>query len=290
MGESGPPVWFRAARAVIRRLPAGRFRAFAALPAPPPFVDRVSGEAGGWQYRCDLRHLIAREISLTGRYAPAETAAVRELLPAGGTFVDVGANVGYFACLAARRVGPGGRVVALEPDPRMVAELRANLALNRFSAHVVEAAAAEGPGIARLAEYRPEDGNWGTSALRAEGLRPVELIGLDALLDRLGIQHVDLVKVDVEGAEDRVLKGMQDGFSRGRYGAVLVEVHPWEHPEFPSMLREMQRTLTAAGYAGWVLEPPTRAEYYGARPGFRLQPLLPDTLDDRWPHLLWRRR
>src|SRR5688500_9658786 len=127
-----PPAWFRAARAVVRRLPAGRFRAFERLSRVElaPFEDRLSEEVGGARYGCDLRNVIAREACLTGRTAPAETAALRASLPAGGTFVDVGANWGYFTLVAAHAVGASGRVVALEPDPRVHAELAANLARN----------------------------------------------------------------------------------------------------------------------------------------------------------------
>ena len=60
----------------------------------------------------------SREVCLTGLYEPPVTRVVQHHIPSGGTVVDLGANWGYFSLLAAAAVGPGGTVLALEPDPR----------------------------------------------------------------------------------------------------------------------------------------------------------------------------
>lgn len=294
------PPWFRAARAVIRRLPAGRFRAIELLARSrplPPFADRLDEAAGGLLYRCDLRHMIAREICLTGRYAPAEGALVRAALAPGATFVDVGANIGYFALLAAARVGERGRVVALEPDPRMAEAARENVALNALrQVDVIPVAAAEAEGEAALAGFAEHEGNWGVSALAsgaaAQG-RPtftVRCAPLDRVLDEAGVGAVDLVKVDVEGAEHRVLAGMRDGLRTGRYRRVLVEMHPWEFADFAAELSAMADAMTAAGYRGWLVDETadeTRRSYYGASVLPRLRPLVPTEVRQTWPHVLW---
>src|SRR5437867_7825119 len=130
------------------------------------FWMRPPQALGGWGFRCDLRDSIAREVCFTGRYEPQETALVRAILRPGMTFLDVGANWGYFTLAAAHLVGETGRVVSLEPDPRLFAVLRANLADNRLG-HVVAlpVAAAEQPGWLTLAGYDEEDGNFGLSRL-----------------------------------------------------------------------------------------------------------------------------
>lgn len=292
-----PPLWFRAARAAVRRLPAGRFRAFERLARhdPGPFEDRLGADAGGYRYRCDLRHMIAHETCLTGRYAPREGALVRASLPPGGTFVDVGANFGYFALLGAAAVGPSGRVVALEPDPRMAAELAANVALNALEqVTVLRAAAADRSGTATLAGFREEGGNWGVSSLipgGAEGPDRFEVAcaRLDELLDDAGVDGVDLAKVDVEGAEALVLRGMAGGLRRGRYRRVLVELHPWIHDDFPACFREMESAMREAGYRGWLVDDsPTavRRSFYGGAAPPRLLPLAGAPAGE-WPHLLW---
>jgi FkbM family methyltransferase len=293
------PAWFRAARAVVRRLPAGRFRAFDRLSraALPPFEDRLAADVGGWRYGCDLRNVIAREACLTGRTAPAETAAVLAALPRGGTFVDVGANWGYFTLVAAHAVGPNGRVLALEPDPRMAAELRGNVARNGI-AHVtvLEAAASEGAGEAVLAGYAEADRNRGVSSLVAvpAGDAPsfaVRTARLDALMDEHGIARADLVKIDVEGAEELVLRGMARGLAEGRYGRVLMELHPTQHPDPARLGTTIHETMSAAGYTGGWLETGPAAErealYGRAAPVAALRPVRGGEPLGPWPHQLW---
>ena len=76
-------------------------------------------EVGGFTFECDLRDAISREVCFTGRYEPLETLLVQSTLRPGMTFVDVGANWGYFTLVASHLVGSSGLVVSLEPDPRL---------------------------------------------------------------------------------------------------------------------------------------------------------------------------
>jgi FkbM family methyltransferase len=297
-----PPLWFRAARAAVRRLPAGRFRAFERLSraALSPFEDRLADEVGGWRYACDLRNATAREACLTGRSAPAETAALRARLPRGGTFVDVGANWGYFTLAALDAVGPKGRVVALEPDPRMAAELRGNVARNGIrNAIVLEVAASEREGDAVLSGYAEADRNRGVSSLVAApagAATPftVATAALDDLLDAHDVARADLVKVDVEGAEELVLRGMARGLAAGRYAAVLLELHPTQHPDPARLGATIHETMSAAGYSGgWLDTGPLaeRAALYGRGGDARsLAPVRGDEPLGPWPHQLWTLR
>ncbi|HYR07233.1 MAG TPA: FkbM family methyltransferase [Longimicrobium sp.] len=294
-----PPAWFRAARAVVRRLPAGRFRAFERLSRVdlPPFEDRLADEVGGARYGCDLRNVIAREACLTGRTAPAETAALRASLPSGGTFVDVGANWGYFTLVAAHAVGSAGRVVALEPDPRVHAELAANLARNGIrNVAALAVAASDRAGEATLSGYAEADRNRGVSSLVAApvGDAPsfaVRTTPLDDLLDEHGIDAVDLVKIDVEGAEELVVRGMARGLAEGRYRRVLVELHPGQHPDPARLGAMMYGTMNGAGYrGGWIDTGPEaeREALYGRAASVpRLRPIRGDEPLGPWPHQLW---
>ncbi len=294
-----PPAWFRAARAAIRRLPAGRFRAFERLSRIdlPPFEDRLAEDVGGARYGCDLRNVIAREACLTGRTAPAETAALRASLPPGGTFVDVGANWGYFTLVAAHAVGPAGRVVALEPDPRVHAELAANLARNGIrNVTALAVAASDQAGEATLAGYADADRNRGVSSLVAApaGDAPsfaVRTAPLDDLLDEQGIGAVDLVKIDVEGAEELVVRGMTRGLADGRYRRILVELHPGQHPDPARLGETMYGTMNGAGYRGGWIDTGPRAErealYGRAAPVPRLRPIAGDEPLRAWPPQLW---
>ena len=294
-----PPLWFRAGRALARRLPAGRFRAFALLRRGMrrPFRDRLGPEAAGAAYRCDLRNLIACELCLTGRYAPAETAVVRASLRPGGTFVDVGANLGYFTLVAAAAVGPHGRVLALEPHPELAAELRENLAANGLDqVEVREVAAAETPARLELSGFAI-GGNWGSASLvnpAADGAPrfTVDARPLDALLAEAGLDAVDLVKLDVEGAEERVLRGMAAGLAAHRYRRVLLELHPGQVHAPDELPARIGALLRPHGYRGWWFATGPEAEraalYRRGEAGPRLLPLEDDAQPlSAWPHQLW---
>jgi FkbM family methyltransferase len=293
------PLALRALAWLVRRLPAGRYRAMNLVRRGGPFAARLPAEAGGGTFACDLRDLIAREAFFTGRYAPQETALLGALLRPGGTFVDVGANWGYFTLLAAHRVGDAGRVVALEPDPRLFRLLEENLLRSgAWNAVPLPLAAAERAGTLVLAGHDADAGNWGLSSLVAgtadEGARrfPVEAARLDDVLDELGIERVDLLKLDVEGAEDRALRGMEGGLARGRYRRVLVELHPGLHPRGRALEDDVAALFRAAGWRGWRVDhsaAATRRAAYARRPDPRalLVSLDGAAADDPWPHHLW---
>ena len=77
-------------------------------------------------------YAVGHTIARTGSYEPEVSAALREVLGPGGTFVDVGANLGWFSLLGASLVGPLGRVIAVEPNPINVALLRDSAKDNGF--------------------------------------------------------------------------------------------------------------------------------------------------------------
>ena len=129
--------------------------------------------------------------------------------------VDVGANAGIFSLPIATVVGPNARILVIEPNPEMLARLRTNIALNNLLNVVVEEVAIgdeEGqatlffspngnPGEARIGVSFPDD---------AGGI-DVPVVTLPVLAKRHGVAEIDLLKVDVEGLEDRViLPALQD--------------------------------------------------------------------------------
>jgi len=104
---------------------------------------------------------MARQVFFTGTYEPPETMVIRRMVDPGGTFVDVGANWGYFTLMMAEHVGSMGRVVAVEADPRIYAILERNAALNDLpQVRVVHAAAAAESGLLSLIGFDEHEGNW----------------------------------------------------------------------------------------------------------------------------------
>jgi FkbM family methyltransferase len=134
---------------------------------------------------------------------------LRQHTPAGGVFVDVGANVGTYALVLARHVGPQGKVIAIEPHPVTFARLSFNKAASGSTqARLVQAAAGESDGELLI---ETDGDNLGASHVVTGAATPkairVPSLRLTRILDEAGVTKVDALKIDVEGFEDRVLVG-----------------------------------------------------------------------------------
>ena len=145
-------------------MPLGRYwmvNQLRRVPAPP-FMMRLPDRLGGFLYQCDQRDSVAREVCYNGQDEPQETQLMSGLLRPADVFVDVGANWGYFSLAAAHWVGPRGRVVAFEPEPRLYRMLVTNIAANDIAwiqTHPIAIAA--GDGRMSFAAFREDAGNWG---------------------------------------------------------------------------------------------------------------------------------
>jgi FkbM family methyltransferase len=140
-------------------------------------------------------------------YNREELEFLRANVPVGGTFVDLGANVGTYALVLARHVGKGGKVVAVEPHP----VIHARLAFNRNASaadQVRLVAAAAGPADGELLIETDGD-NLGASHVvsgaPSEGAIKVPSLRLMRILVDAGVANVDALKIDIEGFEDRAL-------------------------------------------------------------------------------------
>jgi len=163
-----------------------------------------------------------------GCFEPFLTELVAAEVRPGDTVLDLGAHVGYYTLLLARLVGPGGRVVALEPDPDNFALLSRNVALNGYASRVsLYNLAAAAPG--KLALYRSADNAGDHRVHPADGDRPavsVDAVAVDGLFrDRRG--GIDFVKMDVQGAEGAALEGMAGLLGRSRRAKVMLEFWPF---------------------------------------------------------------
>jgi FkbM family methyltransferase len=142
-------------------------------------------------------------------YNIEELDFLRAHTPDRGVFVDVGANVGTYAMVLARHVGAGGKVIAIEPHPITHARLAFNRTASNFT-QVVLVAAAAGPSDGELM-IETDGANLGASHIvsgdRAGHAIKVPSLRLQRILDDSGVSHIDALKIDVEGYEDRVLTG-----------------------------------------------------------------------------------
>jgi FkbM family methyltransferase len=158
---------------------------------------------------------------------PGLTDLLARELRRGDVVVDVGANIGYYSALAAKLVGPEGRVLALEPDPAHFARLRRSLAANRCrNAVPLQLAAADREGGLDL--YLSEENSSDHACYPVPGRRrvPVRAVDLDGLVEEQGLPRVDLVKIDVQGFEPAVLRGMRGLLARNPGMRVVSELWP----------------------------------------------------------------
>lgn len=148
-----------------------------------------------------------------GDWFEADLAFVRRILQPGDTVVDVGACLGVYALSAAARVGPGGRVLAIEPSPEAAELLRRSAARNGYAwLEVIEAAAGNAEGQVELrTDLALENRAVGPGAAGSLTAR-VPQTTLDAAL--ASWQRLDLLKVDAEGAEVAVLEGGSRAIAR----------------------------------------------------------------------------
>ncbi len=186
---------------------------------------------------------VSKTLRETGLWEPYETALLLDALAPGNCFLDVGANIGYFSVLAASRVGASGQVFAFEPEPGNAALLRHSVALNGFDSVVTvcEAALTDTAGEGRLYINPTNYGDHQLHAALADGAHKPEaisvplVVGADWLSGRAA--RVDVVKVDVQGAEVQAIQG-------------LLPILHSSLPELSLLIELSPRSLRLAGRSG----------------------------------------
>jgi FkbM family methyltransferase len=188
--------------------------------------ERVELNAGYHLYvRPDDTH-VGAQLKRALAYEEKVSDRITELLTPGSVFVDVGASIGVFTIMAGRLVGPTGRVIAIEPGPQNRTLLLLNIATNGLdNVDVVWSAVSDDEG---LVLYGQSGGNgfiqtFDGDVTKLTTLDLVESRSLDAILSGRG--RIDVVKIDVEGAEGRVLRGARD-LLRSRRSTVFFEFSP----------------------------------------------------------------
>jgi FkbM family methyltransferase len=176
----------------------------------------------------DFRLEVPREllpVYLHRNYEPLTTRAILAALHPGAVAVDVGANLGYFTCLSAKSVGPGGVVHAVEPAPANVVALERNIRLNQLRnvvVHPVAAADVVGERTLRLTARIDHHGLYDHPESPTVAEARISAAPLDVLVNA----PAKLIKVDVEGAEVEVLEGMAGLLRRSPGVTVIVEWNP----------------------------------------------------------------
>jgi FkbM family methyltransferase len=187
-------------------------------------------------------------------HEPESTRAFWDAITPGMTVVDGGANMGGYSLLASRRAGVDGRVFAFEPDPNNFARLLKQIG-HLTNVQPVQKAIAASSGESRLfldsfhAGHTLVDGRVGERGI------PVGVTSLDDFVRDLDLPGLDVVKLDIEGAELLAIDGMRNLLRSERRPVILCEVHPPITPE------EFISKMDEFGYRTRILD----AKLTGAR-------------------------
>lgn len=213
-----------------------------------PFSEFITtrDELTGHRFYAYKRDVIGRTLFRTGRYDVTLSNWLVERFPsAGGNFIDVGANLGYFTCLLSRLAGSKGHVLAVEPEPANFRLLQQNVEANGLTnVSTVQVALGEQPGEVSLNLYKQS--NRGRHSIIAPGTGETVQVPLRRLDDVVASAfsadaEISFMKIDVEGYEPFVLKG--GTHTLGRVRAMAIEYAPYilrsvstEVPEFLATL------------------------------------------------------
>lgn len=211
---------------------------------------------GGHRWALDLREGIDFSIYLLGAFEPGTSAALRRLIRPGDVVFDIGANIGAHTLGMAASVGPTGTTVAVEPSDEAFAKLTGNVALNADLAPRVRLRqrllAAREDAVAPATLYsswplRPTGPVHPGHGGRLVSTAGASVATLDGLMRAEGLRRLDLIKMDVDGFEARVLEGGAETL-RTQRPVLVMELAPYVHAEAGGSFSDLVTLLRDAGY------------------------------------------
>lgn len=207
----------------------------------------------GSRFSLDRSDYIQRHI-YAGSFERMESAVVRRLLRPGMTFVDVGANIGYYTALAAQLVGPTGCVFAFEPSDYAFPRLTRMIDTNGLTGvRAIQCALAEVAGERFLYGAVDEDYYDIHTATMVPSDNPhravVRTETLDHMAEQLDIKHIDFMKIDVDGLEPLVLQGAAGLLADGRISNIMLECAEYWFNRMNTSTVEVVEYLRSRGFS-----------------------------------------
>jgi FkbM family methyltransferase len=240
---------------------------------------RVVRTRFGFSLQIKLPDTIQKVVLLTGRWEQFLTRFVLDTLRPGDTFVDLGANIGYYSLLASRLVSENGRVYSIEASPSIFERLRENVARNKATnitaIHAIvsdkegrkpfwlarEPHAGQSTSVASVASHHP--------MLRASDMRLEAHVSSSPLVNLIPTEslfNARLIKVDVEGAEGEVLRPLVPLLNRFcPRTAWMLELSPQFCPGGQAEIDWIYQSFCNAGYRAFAIPNRYSLECYLAR-------------------------
>ena len=198
-------------------------------------------------------------LSLWGEYEPFATQLFTDRIESGQTVLDVGANIGYYTLLSARLVGELGNVFAFEPDPDNFALLSRNVDENGYdNVHLENVAVSDSTGSVSL--YKAGQ-NWGGHRIYTTSDQAGRVSVDSTTLDDFFAERpnrVDLIKIDIEGAETRALQGMSRLLAKNRRITLFTEFSPGALRDSGSSAEQYAGMLSQQGFTLFLLDESAR--------------------------------
>jgi FkbM family methyltransferase len=213
---------------------------------PQPTVTEVPFRHGRIRfYRADM--IIGRSLAEYGEWSEEEMAVCLACLRPGDTVLEAGANIGTHTIPLARHLGSAGRIHSFEPQAGLMDVLRQNVEINDLSNVVLHhAAVGREPGRITVPDVDyGQPGNFGGIAVGADQGTEVPLVTVDALK----LEHLRLLKADVEGMEEAIVEGARETIARCRPILYLEN-------DRADTAEALIRTILTLGYRVWWHTPP----------------------------------
>jgi FkbM family methyltransferase len=204
---------------------------------------------------------LSQDLLTFGVREPTQTELLRSLIENGMTIVDIGANLGYYTLIEASIVGETGKVYAIEPILQNCKILKKNVRKNKYEniVEVYQYAVSDNCGIGKIAVTK--ESNYCTMFLSENELSEVgkkqleisidEIIDVETItLDEFLVnkRQPDLIRMDVEGYEGTIIKGMSNTLRNAKNGLWLfIEIHPCYFQDRYGMTAEIIQDLAKAG-------------------------------------------
>lgn len=216
----------------------------------------VISKINGITYQMDLNELIDSSIYYKGYFERDTTLAINKLCKSGMTVVDIGANIGYYTLLLAKLVGPMGKVIAFEPAQWAFSKLKRNLELNDFDNITLEKKALSNEN--RQDQVRHFYCSWPLHTNSEDQIHPihhgramkdiVDFATLDHYVKQKGIKKIDLIKLDVDGHEFKVIQGAVKTL-RSFKPLIVMELSSYTLEEVGDNIADLVSLLSGLGFS-----------------------------------------
>lgn len=208
---------------------------------------------GAVTFELDLREIIDASLYFASTFEQDVENLFKKYVHENNTVIDVGANIGYHTLHSAEYVGPGGKVVAIEPNQWAINRLKRNLELNpqiQERVQIIKVALSDRDELSQEMSFQASYKLSGNNAAVSE---IVDVRSLDSICADQDLIGINLIKIDVDGFEIKVLKGSLDLLARD-HPTLIVEFTPSVFSQLGDEVQSLEQSLQSLGYSFFTVD------------------------------------